>query len=60
MARPIQRVENYATPALVMGFVNLIWVFGVIWVVWGLPAVMLTGLAINYTITFLERRVRNR
>jgi hypothetical protein len=43
-----------------MGFVNLIWVFGVIWVVWGLPAVMLTGLAMNYAITFLERRVRNR
>ncbi|MEQ9695690.1 hypothetical protein [Shimia sp. SDUM112013] len=58
MARPINRVENYTTPALVMGFVNLLWFFGVLLAIWGLPAVLVAGWVLNYAITLFERHLR--
>ncbi|MDO6520551.1 histidinol phosphate aminotransferase [Shimia thalassica] len=58
MAQPIKRVENYTKPALVMIFVNLLWLFGVLLAIWGLPAVLLAGWILNHAITRLERRFR--
>ena len=54
--RPIGRVENYTNTCLVFFLVNLLCVFMVLWVVYGLPAVMLAGLVLNHLITRLERR----
>ena len=46
---------DYTNAALVMGFVNLLWVFGVIWALFGLPAVMATGWLLNLWIDRLRR-----
>ncbi|WP_169052583.1 hypothetical protein [Pseudooceanicola onchidii] len=46
---------DYTTPALVMGLVNLLWIFGVIWALFGLPAVMATGWLLNLGIDRLRR-----
>ncbi len=58
MSRPIQSVPNYTTTCLVMGFVNLLWIFGVIWVIWGLPAVMVLAVILNAGINKLGRHMR--
>ena len=47
---------NYTSAALVMGLVNLLWIFTVIWVLFGLPVVMLTGLVLNRMINWLGDR----
>ena len=60
MARQVHRVEDYTTTALVMGFINLIWVFLLIWSVWGFAAVLFAGVVLNYLITLLERRKSGR
>ncbi len=57
MARDIQRVENYTNAALIMGLVNLFWVLTAIWVNWGLGALLLTALLLNYLITLLDRHL---
>ena len=56
MARPIHRVESYINTCLVMAFVNLIWVFGVLWAVWGWPAVLICAVGLNALITRLARK----
>ncbi|SFL55203.1 hypothetical protein [Shimia aestuarii] len=56
MSRPIQRVEDYTTTCLVMGFVNLLWIFGVLWVLWGLPAVMVFAAILNAGINRISGR----
>ena len=56
MSRPIQRVEDYTNTCLVMGFVNLLWIFCVIWVLWGLPAVMVLGVILNAGINRIPPR----
>ncbi|MGX9351620.1 hypothetical protein ACS3QZ_10480 [Shimia sp. W99] len=56
MSRPIQRVEDYTTTCLVMGFVNLLWIFGVFWVLWGLPAVMVFAVILNAGINRISGR----
>ena len=58
MARNIRRVENYTTPALVMGFVNLLWIFGAIWVFWGFPAMVLFACVLNIGISRLDQQNR--
>ena len=50
-----QRVEDYTAASLVLLFVNLLWIFGVIWAQFGLLAVMLCGLALNHLISRLEQ-----
>ena len=35
----------------------MLWIFGVIWVSWGLGAVALAGVAVNHLITLLDRRL---
>lgn len=52
----MREAPNYTNAALVMGLVNLIWVLGLIWVAWGLPAVLLTGLVLNLLINKLAER----
>lgn len=47
---------NYTNAALTMGLVNLLWVFGVIWVLFGLPVVVFCALALNYLIDRMAGR----
>lgn len=49
-----KRVENYTTPSLIFLFVNLLWIFGVIWANFGLLVVILIGWGLNQLITLLE------
>ena len=60
MQRKVGRVENYTNTCLIMWGVNLFWILVAIWVLWGLPAVLITGLALNTLITRLERRVQRK
>jgi hypothetical protein len=48
-----KQVEDYTTASLVLIFVNLLWIFGVIWAKFGLLAVILTGWFLNHMITRL-------
>lgn len=54
----ISEAPNYTNAALVMGVVNLIWIFIFLWAVFGFHIVLATGWAINWLITrlFLRRR----
>ncbi|MEP2533925.1 hypothetical protein [Shimia sp.] len=56
MSRPIQRVEDYTNTCLVMGFVNLLWIFGTLWVLWGMPAVMVLAVILNAGINRISSR----
>lgn len=38
---------NYTSACIVMFGVNLVWVFLVLWAIWGLVAVALTGWGLN-------------
>lgn len=49
---------NYTAAALWMGLVNLLWILGVIWAVFGLPAVLVIGWALNRAITWIGDRRR--
>ena len=51
----LKTAPDYTVAALVMGFVNLLWIFGVIWALFGLPAVMATGYVLNLGIERLRR-----
>ena len=54
-----RRVEDYTTANLVLIFVNLLWIFGVIWAKFGILAVVLIGWFLNFGITKLaELRAR--
>lgn len=54
--RPPQRVEDYTNANLVLIFVNMLWIFVVIWASVGLWAVVLAGWGLNRLITRLEQR----
>jgi len=58
--RPISRAPDYTNASLVMGLVNLLWILGAIWAMFGLPAVLLTGLALDRAITRTARRRAQR
>ncbi|GAA6179958.1 hypothetical protein NBRC116594_13960 [Shimia sp. NS0008-38b] len=47
MSRPVQPVQDYTTACLIMAFVNLLWVFVLIYVLWGLPSVMVLSVVLN-------------
>ena len=51
--RPIGTAPNYTIPALVMLGVNLFWMLGVIWAVWGLVPVLVLAMVLNHLITRL-------
>ena len=44
------RAPDYTHAALAMGFVNLFWILGLVWVVLGLPAVLIVALLLNHLI----------
>ena len=46
---------NYTNAALVMGLVNLLWIFMALWMIFGLPMVMAVGYGLNLLITRLRR-----
>lgn len=54
------RVENYTPAVLVMVFVNLLWIFGVIWASYGILPVILVGWALNEAIKWLEGYLASR
>ena len=54
--RTRQPAPDYTSSALFFLFINMLWIFGVIWVSWGLGAVALAGVAVNHLITLLDRR----
>ncbi|MBO6868713.1 MAG: hypothetical protein VXZ18_09745 [Pseudomonadota bacterium] len=49
---------NYTNAALVMGLVNLLWIFGVIWALYGLPFVIAVGWCLNRGIDWIASRRR--
>ena len=51
-----QPAPNYTIAALTMGWVNLMWVFMVIWGLWGLVPVLLVSAGLNRGITWLALR----
>ncbi|EPX85409.1 hypothetical protein Salmuc_02790 [Salipiger mucosus DSM 16094] len=51
---------DYTTANLVLIFVNMLWIFGVIWVQFGLGAVVILGALLNHLITRLEYRLRQQ
>ena len=54
MSRPIHRVEDYTNTCLVMGLVNLLWIFALIWVFLGLPAIMVIAVILNAGINRID------
>ena len=50
------KAPDYTNAALIMGLVNLLWVFAVIWAVWGLAWVVFCALALNHAIDRLAGR----
>jgi hypothetical protein len=55
-----KRVEDYTTASLILIFINLLWIFGVIWALFGLLAVILTGWVLNHGITWLAHYKASR
>lgn len=47
---------NYTNAALVMGLVNLLWIFMAIWAVFGFPIVLVTGFVLDRGIARLSQR----
>ncbi|EAQ04225.1 hypothetical protein OB2597_08784 [Pseudooceanicola batsensis HTCC2597] len=46
---------NYTNATLWMGFINLLWIFGLIWSLFGLLAVIAVGWLLNLGISRLRR-----
>jgi len=47
---------NYTNAALVMGAVNLFWMLGVVWVMFGLPMVLAAGFVLDRLICWLGQK----
>lgn len=52
----LPEAPNYTNAALVMGLVNLLWIFMVLWAVFGLPFVLAVGWGLNRLITRIAHR----
>lgn len=50
------RVEDYTAIALFFLWINMVWVFGVIWACFGIGWVILIGMGLNRAITALKDR----
>ncbi|WP_254871621.1 hypothetical protein [Pseudooceanicola sp. HF7] len=57
-ASPHQGAPDYTVPALVMGLVNLLWIFFALWAVWGMGAVMAAAYLVFLGIDILAQRKR--
>lgn len=53
-------VMNYKNACLLMGFVNLMWVFAAIWTFYGMPAVLVLGAVLNHLITRWDLKLARR
>ena len=51
-----REAPNYTLPALIMGGINLFWIMMVIWVAYGLVAVLAFSFALERGIHWLSRR----
>lgn len=51
----IKEAPNYTNAALFMGLVNLLWIFMVLWIMFGLPVVIAVGYGLNLLITRVGR-----
>ncbi|EIE52869.1 histidinol phosphate aminotransferase [Salipiger aestuarii] len=58
--RTRQSAPDYSTSALFFIFINMIWIFGVLWVSWGLGAVAIAGVIVNHLITMLDNRLNGQ
>lgn len=47
---------NYTNAALVMGLVNLLWIFMILWAIFGLPVVLAISYGLNRLITRIGHR----
>lgn len=47
---------DFTTACIVMFGINVAWIFMVLWAVWGLAAVALSGWAINFMIARMQAR----
>ncbi|MEO0751446.1 MAG: hypothetical protein AAFY25_06550 [Pseudomonadota bacterium] len=52
----MREAPNYTTPALIMGAVNLFWILMVVWVAYGMLAVLALGFALDRVIRWMSRR----
>lgn len=50
------RAPDFTNAALIMGFVNLLWVLGVIWALYGIGAVLALAYGLHLVIERLGRR----
>ncbi len=56
--RTRQPAPDYTSSALFFLFINMLWIFGVIWVSWGLGAVARSSRVMRwFTATLLDRRL---
>ncbi|WP_417209508.1 histidinol phosphate aminotransferase [Antarctobacter sp.] len=53
-------VENYMTVNMILIFVNLMWVFVVLWSYWGLGIVLILAVFLNHLITRIDLARRRR
>ncbi|MFW2543829.1 histidinol phosphate aminotransferase [Primorskyibacter sp. 2E107] len=53
-------VEDFTSANLVLIFVNLLWIFAVVWSSWGLGPVLVLGAILNHLITRLECHKRRQ
>ena len=52
----LPEAPNYTNAALVMGLVNLLWIFMALWAAFGLPVVLVTGLVLDRLICRVGQR----
>ncbi len=60
MSRPVQPVEDFTTTCMIMGFVNLLWVFVLVFLLWGFPAVIVLALIMNAGIDRLRSHLNSQ
>lgn len=58
--KPFETASTYHTATLVMGFVNLLWVFLLLWATMGFSAVLITAVFFDYLITRLDHHLQRR
>lgn len=58
--RTRQPAPDYMTSALFFIFLNMLWIFGVLWVSWGLGAVAIAGVTVNHLITMLDNHLNGQ
>lgn len=52
----LDAAPNYTNAALIMGLVNLLWIFMALWAAFGLPTIMLIGYILDKLISWMARR----